>query len=405
MNKRIVLFIASIALLLGSFSIIDQMGDSYAEVEENPTVTVNDASSFITAMSDVNTAWNGTYTIDIIDDIDMSNQNYTSPTLNTNNGSQFLRINGNGHTISGLSNMLISETWAGKTGVEINSLTISESRIVVNPDDNPNTTGVGAFIGFPEASETIRLIDCHLIDSWVEGGHWTGGLIGYAAGFAEDGNGPVFMTLTIRDCSVEGSTITGKGSCGGMIGHGMGSPWTMVVMDDISVQDTTVMSTGDSDNKAGAVIGTLGVGGEPTTADGETKTGGLEIQDMSVGAVDVTSNGVDRSDSILGRQGNTEGTLKIENKEVEFESENEGATMSDVGMIEVDGKYYSNETIVPDTPPAPSIPDDDDELPFIPPQSGDDGGADTTTYVAVAAAAAVVAILAVLAVGISKGKL
>lgn len=53
-----------------------------------------------------------------------------------------------------------------------------------------------------------------------------------------------------------------------------------------------------------------------------------------------------------------------------------------------------------------NMPDyDDDELPFIPPQSGDDGGADTTTYVAVAAAAAVVAILAVLAVGISKGKL
>lgn len=49
-------------------------------------------------------------------------------------------------------------------------------------------------------------------------------------------------------------------------------------------------------------------------------------------------------------------------------------------------------------------PDDDDELPFIPGQN-DSPKDDSSTYVAVAAAAAVVAILAVLVVGISKGKL
>lgn len=66
-------------------------------------------------------------------------------------------------------------------------------------------------------------------------------------------------------------------------------------------------------------------------------------------------------------------------------------------------KPYEPEPEEPITPP--SIPDDgDDDLPFIP-QKPAETKDDTTTTLVIAAAAAVVALLAVVAIGISKGKM
>lgn len=264
----------------------------------------------------IQTYLTGDLTVKFMDDIDMSGETWTPITVDGAAGAGVLTINGNDKTITGLDNMLIASTWAGKSGVVINDLTLSKANIVVDAKDAAGNKGVGAFIGWPQASETVTLNNCHLVDSHVEGGHWTGGLIGIAAGYSGN-DGPVFETVTITGCSVKDSEIVGKGSVGGIIGHSTASAWTKVVIEDCEVTGNTITSTGDSDNKAGSVLATVGVAGLPTTADGETKTGGTWVNNATVEDNTVTSNGT-AIETIYGRQGSTGGMLYIDGVAVDF---------------------------------------------------------------------------------------
>ena len=129
------------------------------------------------------------------------------------------------------------------------------------------------------------------------------------AGGYSGNDGPVFMTLTIDGCSVTDSTITGKGSVGGIIGHGSCSAWTDVIIVNSTVSGNTITSTGSSNNKAGSVMGTIGAAGQPTTADGVTKTGGMSV---SVTTADNTVKSADKViTTIYGRQGTPTGLLEI----------------------------------------------------------------------------------------------
>ena len=129
------------------------------------------------------------------------------------------------------------------------------------------------------------------------------------AGGYSGNDGPVFMTLTIDGCSVTDSTITGKGSAGGIIGHGSCSAWTDVIIVNSTVSGNTITSTGSSNNKAGSVMGTIGAAGQPTTADGVTKTGGMSV---SVTTADNTVKSADKViTTIYGRQGTPTGLLEI----------------------------------------------------------------------------------------------
>jgi len=256
---------------------------------------------------DAAVAGTGNVTVEILSDIDLTNVDWNPVTVSAS-GYPLVTVNGNSKTITGLNDMLFAGTWAGKSGLIINDLTIKDSNIVNDENDEKGTVGVGAFIGFPQASATITLNNCHLVDSTVKGGHWTGGLIGYAAGYAGN-DGPVFMNLTITGCSVTGSTITGKGSAGGVIGHGSGNGWTNVVITDTTVSGNTITSTGSSTNKAGSVMGTIGAAGQPTTANGETKTGGAFVA-AAVSGNTVTSGGTAIT-TIYGRQGTETGVLTL----------------------------------------------------------------------------------------------
>lgn len=264
----------------------------------------------------IQTYLTGDLTVEFMDDIDMSGETWTPITVNGAASAGVLTINGNDKTITGLDNMLIDSTWAGKSGVVINDLTLSKANIVVDAEDAAETKGVGAFIGWPQASETVTLNNCHLVDSHVEGGHWTGGLIGIAAGYSGN-DGPVFETVTITDCSVKDSTITGKGSVGGIIGHATASAWTEVVIEDCQVSGNTITSTGDAVNKAGSVLATVGAAGLPTTADGETRTGGTWVNNTTVEDNTVTSNST-AIETIYGRQGTPGGMLYIDGVAVDF---------------------------------------------------------------------------------------
>ena len=273
-----------------------------------PVAEVNGVGySTLQAALDAAAAGTGNVTVEILDNINLAGVDWNPVTVSAP-GYPVVTVNGNGKTITGLNDMLFAGTWAGGSGLIINDLTIADSNIVNDKDDAKGNVGVGAFIGYPQASATITLNNCHLVNSTVEGGHWTGGLIGIAGGYSGD-DGPVFMNLTIENCSVTGSTITGKGSAGGISGHAANDAWTNVVITDTTVSGNTITSTGSSNNKAGAVMGTIGAAGQSATANGNTKTGGVSVS-ATVSGNTVTSNGTPIT-TIYGRQGSTTGMLYV----------------------------------------------------------------------------------------------
>ena len=223
-------------------------------------------------------------------------------------------FDGKGHTIKNLPGMFVAYTGSAKS-VVIKNLTLETPNVAYDVEDVTETNGVGAFIGYAGTSTTITLDNCHVKGGEIKGGHWTGGLVGYAAGYSGN-DGPVFETLTIKDCSVKNATVTGKGSCGAIIGHATGDDWTLVDMDDIAVTSNTIISTGTSTNKAGSVMGTLGNAGQPKTVNGVTKTGGVTIDGYEVFGNTVKSNEIANT-KLWGRQGNSNGVLTIDGEKVE----------------------------------------------------------------------------------------
>ena len=219
-------------------------------------------------------------------------------------GTGVVTVNGNGNKITGLSNMLFSGSWAGKCALIVKDLTIANANIKVEIDDTTESKGVGAFLGSAGATTEVVFSNCHLVDSHVEGGHWTGGFVGYSAGYSGS-DGPVFQTVKFTGCTVSGSTLTGKGSVGALIGHATGDAWTLVEVLDTSATVNEVTSTGSSGNKAGALFGTTGVAGTETNG----KTGGIVVKAVVDGNT-VQSNGTTVT-TIYGRQGSPEGKLKL----------------------------------------------------------------------------------------------
>ena len=291
-------------------------GCTFGEPDENglygivsvPVAKVGDVEyASLQAALNAAAAGTGNVTVTILKDVDLTDVTWDPVTV-SGPGYPEVTVEGNDKTITGLTDMLFAGTWAGGSGLIIKNLTIENSAIVNDKEDLEGTVGVGAFIGYPQASATITLENCHLKNSSVEGGHWTGGLIGMAGGY-NGTDGPVFMNLTIKGCSVTGSTITGKGSAGGVIGHGSCSAWTNVVIEETTVSGNTITSTGSSTNKAGAVMGTIGAAGQATTVNGVTNTGGASVS-ATVANNEVKSNGTEIT-TIYGRQGSATGMLYV----------------------------------------------------------------------------------------------
>ena len=270
---------------------------------------------------------NGDVIVDIQNDIVLSEE-WNSPSVrgDTENHLGVVTVNGNNHTISGLTKPLFSGTWAGNSGLIINNLTIKDSTIVDDEEDEEDTSlkvGVGAFIGYPQASATITLNGCHLAQSTVQGGHWTGGLIGIAGGYSGT-DGPVFMNLNIENCSIVNSQIKGKGSVGGVIGHAACDDWTMVSISNTTISKNTIISMGTSTEKAGTVMGTVGAAGTEKTVNDTAKTGGVKVKVTETGN-NVSSNNASIK-TVYGRQGDTTGKLTITGGEYDNPPINSGDT-------------------------------------------------------------------------------
>lgn len=162
-------------------------------------------------------------------------------------------IDGNGHTISGLTEPLV------KHGVAQNyifkDLTIADSDI---ESGDGNGLGRGAFLACADGTcLSLTITNCKLLNSTVTSSFTgTGAFVGYVS----DG-----QTLRIEGCTVEGCEISGTSSVGGILGFRQMSAGTSEVID-CTVKETTL-----SGSRVGAVAGRI------------TATGTLTINNFTNG--------------------------------------------------------------------------------------------------------------------------
>lgn len=247
---------------------------SCGEEVTRDAIAISTADELMTLAEDMDkeTAYDlGWYTISILADIDMAGKNWPSPRLNgyndPHNKKDFV-INGNGHTISNLTagtgetkehQGFIGSTWSAVT-LTINNLTLENATITANKGEW-NGPGIAGFVGYIDSSALVEITNCNLVDSKITGGHWAGGVYGYAAGYDVEGNGPVLAETNINGCRIENVTITGDDtSVGGVMGHAGGNPNTKITVTDTVVTGCTITTENTTSAKAGALLGTNGEG-------------------------------------------------------------------------------------------------------------------------------------------------
>ena len=173
-------------------------------------------------------------------------------------GAGVVTVLGNGHKISGLNAPLFAGGFAGNSGIVVKDLTLDGVKI----NDAASGQGIGAFVCNVDSMPTIELDNCHLTNSEIisTGGARVGGLIGWTSGYNKPNDGPVDTYIKITKCSVEGCTISAKGSVGGIIGHAGCNPATFHTISDCTVKNCVLTSTDDGGWRVGVVVGTANVG-------------------------------------------------------------------------------------------------------------------------------------------------
>ncbi len=196
----------------------------------------------------------GDNVLNITTDIELADgETWTPVVVDGYNGADVIVINGNGHTIKGLTAPLFAGGFAGGSGIIINDLTIEDSEIV-----STNTLGSGAFIETIDSMDKIILNNCHVKNSSITGSR-TGGLIGWNSGYNNTNDGAINTYVNIKDCTVENCTITGNGTVGGIVGHAGANAWTYNTITNCEIIDCTLVSNDDS-YRVGGIVGTANVG-------------------------------------------------------------------------------------------------------------------------------------------------
>ena len=185
-------------------------------------------------------------------------ETWTPAKVDGYHGAGVVTVFGNGHKISGLNAPLFAGGFAGNSGIIVKDLTLDGVKI----NDATSNLGIGAFVCDVDSMPTIELDNCHLTNSEIisTGGARVGGLIGWTSGYNKPNDGPVDTYIKITKCSVEGCTISAKGSVGGIIGHAGCNPATYHTISDCSVKNCVLTSTDDGGWRVGVVVGTANVG-------------------------------------------------------------------------------------------------------------------------------------------------
>lgn len=219
-------------------------------------MTAAELQAYITAFT---VADSGDNVIKIGKDIVLKEgETWVPATIDGYHGAGVITVLGNGHTISGLNAPLFAGGFAGNSGIIVKDLTLDGVKI----NDAASGQGIGAFVCNVDSMPTIELDNCHLTNSEIisTGGARVGGLIGWTSGYNKPNDGPVDTYIKITKCSVEGCTISAKGSVGGIIGHAGCNPATFHTITDCAVKNCVLTSTDDGGWRVGVVVGTANVG-------------------------------------------------------------------------------------------------------------------------------------------------
>ena len=215
-------------------------------------------------------SYSGNITINLNNDIAIENA-WTPVWFATVSSSDNIVIDGNEHSISGLTAPFLEGgkklQW-GQEALEIRNLTIKESPNMVCTG---NITGNGAFIECVAGMRSLTMTNCHLVDvslssvteivNGKEEGPRTGGLIGWTASGTDDAGARIERTLiTVSSCTVKGSTITGYGTVGGIIGHAGYNDNVVHLISDCTVSGNTLESTESPYKGVGPILGTANIG-------------------------------------------------------------------------------------------------------------------------------------------------
>ena len=245
------------------------------KVAEAPTVVVKTAAELATMLTTLTSAGSGNNIVEVVEDIQLAEgETWVPVKVDGYHGAGVITVKGNGHTIKGINAPLFAGGFAGKSGVVVKDLTLENVVIL----DNGNL-GVGAFVGSIDSMEKIELNNCHLLNSTITttGDARTAGLIGWTSGYNNPNDGPVDTYIIVKNCSVEGCTITAKGSVGAIIGHAGANPATYHTIENNVVKNCTLHSTDDGGWRVGVVVGTANVG--EVTIKGTIESGNTLIQD------------------------------------------------------------------------------------------------------------------------------
>ena len=219
-------------------------------------MTAAELQAYITAFT---SAGSGDNVIEIRKDIVLKEGEIWTPAkVDGYHGAGVVTVLGNGHKISGLNAPLFAGGFAGNSGIIVKDLTLDGVKI----NDATSDQGIGAFVCNVDSMPKIELDNCHLTNSEIisTGGARVGGLIGWTSGYNKPDDGPVNTYINITKCSVEGCTISAKGSVGGIIGHAGGNPATYHTISDCTVKNCDLTSTDDGGWRVGVVVGTANVG-------------------------------------------------------------------------------------------------------------------------------------------------
>lgn len=243
------------------------LAPGYISVETNGVWTVvrgtkpvvMSAAELRATLTAFTSAGSGDNIIEIGKDIVLKEgETWTPVKVDGYHGAGVVTVLGNGHKISGLNAPLFAGGFAGNSGIVVKDLTLDGVKI----NDATSGQGIGAFVCDVDSMPTIELDNCHLTNSEMisTGGARVGGLIGWTSGYNKPNDGPVDTYIKITKCSVEGCTISAKGSVGGIIGHAGCNPATFHTISDCSVKNCVLASTDDGGWRVGVVVGTANVG-------------------------------------------------------------------------------------------------------------------------------------------------
>ena len=212
-----------------------------------PTIGVSTAADLQAALSP--SVSNDTAKVVLTSDIRLADgETWTPLDLEAyTTGVKNIIIEGQGHTIYGLNAPLIGHAYFGNTSIEINNLTLAEVNI---NNMGFNGLGSGAFVAYADNCNSVVINNCHLKDSTItavgQGFTGIGGIVGYSS-----------SNLTMIDCSVTNSTISGDGQSAGAIAGHVSAGYSTTITN-AKVVDCTV--AGERVDKSGYVVGTANNG-------------------------------------------------------------------------------------------------------------------------------------------------